>query len=141
MGECAEDGCPEFRFDQDAALREGWQQVGDQVFCPCHGPIRAMQARRKARFAEFRRKIEANRAELGKEDARGLEAFEILLDARETCGPRDEGMRLELSRQIARIRQGFRSSKAGRLADERMRELEFARKRAAAREKHARGIL
>ena len=44
---CSYPGCIEFRFDEAAALREGWARVGEQLFCPFHGP----GATRKERMA------------------------------------------------------------------------------------------
>lgn len=51
--ECDDRGCFEVNFDSAAALREGWVQVGEQVFCPSHGMYRQAQARRDARRAQL----------------------------------------------------------------------------------------
>lgn len=51
-GECEDEGCLEFRFDTDAALREGWDSVEGRLYCPLH---RQEAARRALAAAEVRR--------------------------------------------------------------------------------------
>jgi hypothetical protein len=37
-------GCAAFRFDVDAALREGWDQVEGRLYCDLHAPVEARKA-------------------------------------------------------------------------------------------------
>ena len=43
-GQCMTGGCAAFRFDVDAALREGWDQVEGRLYCDLHAPVEARKA-------------------------------------------------------------------------------------------------
>jgi hypothetical protein len=75
MSKCADDGCLEFRFDDDAALREGWDLIEDRLFCPLHRPGAARQALQAAELTRFRAWKEKRQAERNAKGARaGLSA-------------------------------------------------------------------
>jgi hypothetical protein len=62
MPECSDPGCQEFRFDPDAALREGWHEVDEAPYCPLHGGIASRRARKAAQGEELRAAIEKRKA-------------------------------------------------------------------------------
>lgn len=75
MSKCADDGCVEFRFDDEAALREGWDVVDDAPFCPLHRAEAASRALREAEVKRLKGLIEARKARTNALDAKaGLSA-------------------------------------------------------------------
>src|SRR5579863_3544416 len=68
-GACKEPGCPSWVFGEDLALGQGWQKVGDELFCPDHWPLaalnernRVLQQHREARSAQIARNIHTDEA-------------------------------------------------------------------------------
>ena len=62
MGQCAEEGCVEFKFDEGAALAVGWDLVEGRLFCPSHRQLAARAALAKAEWARLRARSEELRA-------------------------------------------------------------------------------
>jgi hypothetical protein len=86
--ECAEEGCVEFRFDDDAALREGWDMIEDQPFCPLHKApaahtalLKAEDDRLRERVAELRvrKNAEAAKKHLSRADYKEWDKFQASL--------------------------------------------------------------
>lgn len=84
-GQCSEPGCVAFRFDQAAALGEGWDMVEGALFCPDHKGFAARQAlavaemtRQRARIDELRAKRNAEKAKrwLKPSDYRAWDEFQ-----------------------------------------------------------------
>lgn len=62
-GTCSEEGCTAFKFDTDAALREGWDLIEGELFCDLHRPQAARRALAAAEMKRIRERIEELRAE------------------------------------------------------------------------------
>jgi hypothetical protein len=62
MSQCSDPGCAEFRFDADAALREGWGLLDDEPYCPLHHCGATWRARKKQQQAEMELRAAARRA-------------------------------------------------------------------------------
>ena len=58
---CDATGCADFRFDLDAALREGWTEVEEALYCPLHGSVYAYVAKKAAQRAGIDAQISARR--------------------------------------------------------------------------------
>lgn len=69
-GKCADPGCVAFKFDTDAALREGWDVVEEQLYCPLHRETAARQAFIAAEDRRVRLRIEELRSRRNKEHAK-----------------------------------------------------------------------
>jgi hypothetical protein len=75
---CSDPGCVAFRFDVDAALREGWLRVEERLYCDLHGPYAAFVYVRKLRQEEDRAKkfdTEAKKT-LNRRDYRAWDEFQ-----------------------------------------------------------------
>lgn len=68
--QCSDDGCLEFRYDADAALREGWDVVEGKPYCPLHRQEAARRELKAAEIERMRERIEKIRAE--RHDAEAL---------------------------------------------------------------------
>lgn len=62
-GKCADPGCAAFKFDTDAALREGWDVVEDLLFCPLHRHEAARRALIAVEEKRVRTHLEGLRAQ------------------------------------------------------------------------------
>ncbi len=62
MPTCSDPGCLEFRFDIDAALREGWGLIDDEPYCPLHHSGASWRARKAQQAEERRAAIEKQKA-------------------------------------------------------------------------------
>ena len=62
MSKCADDGCVEFKFDDAAALREGWDLIEDKLFCPLHRTEAARRALQEAEMQRLTALMEAKKA-------------------------------------------------------------------------------
>lgn len=58
---CSDSGCSAFRFDTDAALREGWGRVAGETYCSLHAGYAAFIYTRSVRFLELKA-VEERRA-------------------------------------------------------------------------------
>ena len=75
---CSDPGCVAFRFDVDAALREGWLRVEERLYCDLHGPYAAFVHVRKLRQEEDRAKKfdDAAKKTLNRRDYRAWDEFQ-----------------------------------------------------------------
>jgi hypothetical protein len=82
MPKCSDPGCAEFRFDIDAALREGWDTIDDEPYCPLHHSGASWRARKAELEEELRAQLRVLRAkrmakrELSDGDYRAWDAFQ-----------------------------------------------------------------
>jgi hypothetical protein len=78
MPQCSDPGCPAFRFDPDAALREGWHEVDGEPYCPLHGGIASRKARQAHQAEELRARLAkpAAKKELPDGDYRAWNEFQ-----------------------------------------------------------------
>jgi septal ring factor EnvC (AmiA/AmiB activator) len=75
---CSGPGCAAFRFDTDAALREGWMRVAGDTYCDLHAPYAAYAYVRAVRQEEQRAKksdAEAKKT-LNRRDYRAWDEFQ-----------------------------------------------------------------
>jgi hypothetical protein len=78
MPECSDPGCQAFRFDLDAALREGWHEVDEAPYCPLHGGIASRRARQAAQIEAWSAGLRKQTAkkELAKGDYQAWDKFQ-----------------------------------------------------------------
>lgn len=104
---CSDPGCSAFRFDTDAALREGWGRVDGETYCSLHAGYAAFIYARSVQFLEMKAAKERRAAE-----NRNLEA-------KKTLNRRNYAAWDQFQSDLADFHK-----KEGRLAHKRIRELQ-----------------
>lgn len=116
MNPCSDPGCVAFRFDEAAAVAEGWADVDGKLFCPCHGPIATRKARKAVEQArleaylrskrEFHDEKAAKKSLTTAEYAAWHEYQQDLVNFQREQRKLPEGKRKELPRELKSVRPG-----------------------------------